>query len=85
MQSVHLIVLIHGLYGTPINLAVVKAELDNAGQDAEVPIASFVTTSFTGSHTWDGVDVNAYRTVQEVRDHAATPGLMCRLIGKWRD
>lgn len=94
-RSVHLIVLIHGLYGNPGNLAVVKEELERAaasatsaigdsvedGQDEDevetqlllpssrsgsVPARILVLKSFQGSHTWDGIDVNAHRAAREV-------------------
>lgn len=66
MRPVHLILLIHGLYGTPANLSVVRAELEHAAQESELPVVIHITTSFTGSHTWDGIDVNAHRAAQEV-------------------
>ena len=71
MQPVHLIVLIHGLYGTPDNFAVLAAELPRASDDLQpkLPIVVYITTSFTGSKTWDGVDVNAHRAAEEVRQH----------------
>jgi hypothetical protein len=107
-RRVHLIVLIHGLYGNPDNLAVVKEELERASrhgtstdasryQDAEEdevedlldhrPSSSssssparsrrstnrdgletkiLVCKSFTGSHTWDGIDVNAHKAAGEI-------------------
>jgi triacylglycerol esterase/lipase EstA (alpha/beta hydrolase family) len=104
-SRVHLIVLVHGLYGNPDNLAVVKEELERAaksrskGKGREVdeeediveslldpPTTSFsspssstsqitrdglelhilVCKSFTGSHTWDGIDVNAHRAAKEI-------------------
>lgn len=134
-RGIHLIVLIHGLYGNPDNLAVVKEELERAGSSSassssssssatvkssdrkgkakEATAASsededeydliedvldldeagsagsprdlvvepgspdsgsrnrlelkvFVCRSFTGSHTWDGIDVNAHRASKEI-------------------
>jgi hypothetical protein len=126
-HGIHLIVLIHGLYGNPDNLAVVKEEIERAGSSAstcpspsvsdlksasssdrkgkgkgraEAPKASkeeeddydvvedildlgdtkpgskstrlglevrvLVCKSFTGSHTWDGIDVNAHRASREI-------------------
>ena len=91
--KVHLIVLIHGLYGNPNNLAVVKEELERAYsrerkdedevEDLLDPTSSssssgsrsrrddlelrvLVCKSFTGSHTWDGIDVNAHKAAGEV-------------------
>ena len=77
MQAVHLIILIHGLYGTPVNLAVVQSELKLAAENSyrSLPAVSYVTQSFTGSHTWDGIDVNAHRAAKEVRKMK-----LCRLI-----
>jgi hypothetical protein len=106
-RGVHLVVLIHGLYGNPDNLKVVKEELERASghgrrsgvsryQDEEEdevenlldpwgsPSSSsstrssnyrdglgtriLVCTSFTGSHTWDGIDVNAHKAAGEIDD-----------------
>ena len=99
--------MIHGLYGNPDNLKVVKEELEQAsghgtssdvsrfrdGEEDEVedlldPSSSassssstrsrrsknrnglevniLVCKSFTGSHTWDGVDVNAHKAAGEI-------------------
>ena len=87
---VHLIVLIHGLYGNPNNLAVVKEELEradrrNRGDEDEdevedlldlspttttiengLELKILICKSFTGSHTWDGIDVNAHKAAGEV-------------------
>lgn len=99
-RGVHLIVLVHGLYGNPDNLKVVKEELERAsrheagschqdGEEDEVealldPSSSsssssltrsrrsrletkiLVCKSFTGSHTWDGIDVNAHKAAGEI-------------------
>ena len=81
----HLILLIHGLYGSPANLAVVKEEViraarsgsrsTNSGpsgddEDGHGPdqsdVVVLVATSFKGSHTWDGIDVNAHRASIEI-------------------
>ncbi|RZA16200.1 MAG: hypothetical protein EOP10_25030, partial [Proteobacteria bacterium] len=39
-RGVHLIVLIHGLYGNPDNLAVVKEELERAASGSSAPTSS---------------------------------------------
>ena len=105
-RGVHLIVLIHGLYGNPDNLAVVKDELERASkheassryqgreedevEDLLDPSSNasssssssprsrrnkrkdgletkiLVCKSFTGSHTWDGIDVNAHKAANEI-------------------
>jgi hypothetical protein len=98
-SRIHLIVLIHGLYGNPDNLAVVKEELeraspssrtdkgkrkarevddeseveallDGAGSDSDdrLEVQVLVCKSFTGSHTWDGIDVNAHKAAKEIDD-----------------
>jgi len=101
-RGVHLIVLIHGLYGNPDNLKVVKEELERVSrhetssryQDREedeveallessssaslpsstrsrrskLEIKILVCKSFTGSHTWDGIDVNAHKASGEIDD-----------------
>jgi hypothetical protein len=101
-RGVHLIVLIHGLYGNPDNLKVVKEELERAsghGRSSDVSkyqereedevedlldssslasssstrsrrsrleVKILVCKSFTGSHTWDGIDVNAHKAAGEI-------------------
>ena len=104
-RGVHLVVLIHGLYGNPDNLKVVKEELERSsghdtdsdvsrcqdGEEDEVEallessssaslpsstrsrrskleIKILVCKSFTGSHTWDGIDVNAHKASGEIDD-----------------
>ena len=87
---VHLIVLIHGLYGNPNNLAVVKEELERADRrnredededevedlldlspttttiENGLELKILICKSFTGSHTWDGIDVNAHKAAGEL-------------------
>lgn len=69
-MSVHLVVLIHGLYGSPANLAVIEEEVVRAGQTQSgvnpPEVLIHICKSFTGSHTWDGIDVNAWRASKEV-------------------
>lgn len=69
-MSVHLVVLIHGLYGSPANLTVVEEEIIRAGSEQtglDAPrVLVHVCKSFTGSHTWDGIDVNAWKASKEV-------------------
>jgi hypothetical protein len=110
-RGVHLIVLIHGLYGNPDNLKVVKEELERASghgtssdasryqveenevedlldpsssasssssssssqsrrneRKVELETRILVCQSFTGSHTWDGIDVNAHKAAGEIDD-----------------
>jgi len=84
-RRVHLVLLIHGLYGSPANLAVVREEVIRAARSGsnstqsglsgdheyesgadESDVVVLVATSFTGSHTWDGIDVNAHRASVEI-------------------
>jgi len=101
-RGVHLIVLIHGLYGNPDNLKVVKEELERASRHepsskyryreedevealldssssassssstrsrrSRLEVKILVCESFTGSHTWDGIDVNAHKAAGEIDD-----------------
>jgi hypothetical protein len=147
-RGVHLIVLIHGLYGNPDNLAVVKEELERAasGSSASAPSSSsstgastvdrkgkgkakgteeeeydlvdvedildldeptlendnnhqardgdgdgdesgnglevriLVCKSFTGSHTWDGIDINAHRASKEIDEVVSKLGEEDRVV-----
>lgn len=93
-MPVHLILLIHGLYGSPKNLSVTAEELHNAalpsssssthvapssssydhdhqsageqGDPERDEVVVHIAKSFTGSHTWDGIDVNAERAAREL-------------------
>ena len=66
----HLILLIHGLFGSPRNLEVLEEELRKAHTDhhtdSSQKLSILVAKSFTGGHTWDGIDVNAWRASQEI-------------------
>jgi hypothetical protein len=69
-RPIHLIILIHGLYGSPSNLKVLAEEIgiaSEAKEQGEHEVVVHLTKSFSGSHTWDGVDVNAHRAADEVR------------------
>ncbi|ORY27627.1 putative serine esterase-domain-containing protein [Naematelia encephala] len=75
MPKVHLIILIHGLYGSPTNLDTVAEELrgissssSSAEGGTEFETVVYLTKEFGGSHTWDGIDVNAWRASSEVDD-----------------
>ena len=99
---VHLILLVHGLYGSPANLKTILEEVHRAAanldehdlpsQDkdgeydetaseisvdeqingprgsTDLKVVTYASCSFTGSHTWDGTDVNAHRAAKEVDD-----------------
>ena len=106
--GVHLVVLIHGLYGSPANLAVVNEEVHRAASTSSISqaeqagpsspydggyaesetevdqllsepgpldssslvpgpeVVTLLVNSFTGSHTWDGIDINAHRARREL-------------------
>jgi len=94
-MPVHLILLIHGLYGSPKNLSTTAEELHKAalagsgryessstslqakteaepeleGSDRQLEqdeVVVHIAKSFTGSHTWDGIDVNAEKAAKEL-------------------
>ncbi|KAK4688778.1 hypothetical protein P7C73_g1333, partial [Tremellales sp. Uapishka_1] len=68
MQKAHLVVLIHGLYGTTRNLAALKDELlrESAESTSTLPTEIYLSRGFEGSHTWDGIDINAWRVAKEI-------------------
>ncbi|KAK6906990.1 hypothetical protein I203_100979 [Kwoniella mangroviensis CBS 8507] len=79
MEPVHLVILIHGLYGSSLNLAAVKEELQNLSsqQIPSSPASSrstmesletvvYLPEGIKGARTWDGIDVCAYRIVEEI-------------------
>ena len=66
-EGIHLVVLLHGLYGSPSNLAVPAEEIANASSSSRLPVHVFLPAGYEGAHTWDGIDVNARRVAREVR------------------
>lgn len=66
--SVHVVLLIHGLWGTPAHLGVAKEELEAAwgegggGEELVVMVAGGMTAQLT----YDGIDVCASRVAWEV-------------------
>ncbi|ORX36237.1 putative serine esterase-domain-containing protein [Kockovaella imperatae] len=87
-HGIHLVVIIHGLYGSPANLRTIDEEVRRAAEEAtdissscqnqssEEPdparskqglrTVTLLLKSFTGSHTWDGIDVNAHKAKDEI-------------------
>lgn len=72
---VHLILLIHGLYGHPSNLKYVVEQLRKTIPRIKdgLPVELHVTESFTGSKSWDGIDYCAERTAVEVSRRGFAP------------
>jgi hypothetical protein len=74
MKSVHLLVCIHGLWGTPDHLAelarIIKAKYPTSASgdpDSEVDLDVLVATSNRENWTYDGIDWGAERVADEVR------------------
>ncbi|RXK37010.1 hypothetical protein M231_05717 [Tremella mesenterica] len=65
----HLILLLHGLYGSPDNLTVCAQELNKATSKSSLQVKVLVAKSYMGSHTWDGIDINARRVYKELHAH----------------
>ena len=82
MTSVHLAILIHGLYGSPTNLVALRDELtaahsslqsspripESSSSESPRPLELVVLRpkSFTGGRTYDGIDICAHRSAAEV-------------------
>lgn len=74
--SVHVVLLIHGLWGSPAHLRVAKEELEaawgaGAGEGEELVV--MVAGGMTSQLTYDGIDVCASRVAWEVRPPRVTP------------
>ena len=73
MASIHLLVLVHGMWGNPAHLAhmdkiirEVKGSTESAGPDG-ARLAVLVACTNSDESTYDGVDWGGERVAQEVR------------------
>ncbi|GMK57805.1 hypothetical protein CspeluHIS016_0406390 [Cutaneotrichosporon spelunceum] len=66
--DVHLVLLLHGLYGSSANLWCLEEEIEraHAASDCRLELHTLNANSYTGALTWDGIDVNAHRVASEV-------------------
>lgn len=69
-QTVHLVVLVHGMWGNPVHLAEMDRTIrDTRGSEpgpAGEQLRTLVAKSNSESGTYDGVDWGAERVAQEV-------------------
>lgn len=66
--NVHVVLLIHGLWGSPAHLAEAKQELEAAwGEGEGEELVVMVAGGMTSQLTYDGIDVCASRVAWEVR------------------
>lgn len=72
MPSVHLITIIHGLYGSHDNLLQAQTELERAYTSSDdkgkLQVVVLNAKGIKGSLTYDGIDVGAYSVAKEVSD-----------------
>ncbi|BEJ12904.1 hypothetical protein CspHIS471_0300780 [Cutaneotrichosporon sp. HIS471] len=68
--DVHLVLLLHGLYGSSTNLWCLEEEISraHAASDCGLELHILNAHSYGGALTWDGIDVNAHRVAKEVDD-----------------
>lgn len=74
--NVHLVLLIHGLWGSPAHLRVAGEELEAAwgeGRAGGGELVVMVAGGMTSQLTYDGIDVCASRVAWEVRLLAYSP------------
>lgn len=77
MSSVHLLVLVHGMWGNPVHLA----ELDRiiretkTTNDEGVSLQVLLAQTNSDDSTYDGIDWGGERVAQEVRFNSV-PGYM---------
>lgn len=65
--NVHVVLLIHGLWGSPAHLAEAKQELEAAwGEGEGEELVVMVAGGMTSQLTYDGIDVCASRVAWEV-------------------
>lgn len=67
--DVHLVLLLHGLYGSPTNLWCLEEEIRTAHEECncDLDLSVVVVGGYAGAQTWDGIDVNAHTAAEEVR------------------
>jgi hypothetical protein len=75
MRSIHLAVLIHGLHGSPVNLAECEVELvkaynarkqNSTDEATNMELEVFIPSTFPGSLTFDGIEILAARVEEEL-------------------
>lgn len=72
-SEVHLVVLVHGMWGNPNNLTEMKRTIDELkGEPSKedpsgVELVSLVATNNQSESTYDGIDWGAERVAEEVR------------------
>ncbi|KAI9024572.1 putative serine esterase-domain-containing protein [Hyaloraphidium curvatum] len=78
MAAVHVVVLVHGLLGTPEHLAYMRWRLEGfdaerraVGDSAWTPLSLLVAASNASFLTYDGIDVCGRRVIAELEAHAA--------------
>lgn len=70
--EVHLVVLVHGMWGNPNNLAAMKQTIDEVkGESSKedpsgVELVSLVATNNQSDSTYDGIDWGGERVAEEV-------------------
>lgn len=75
-HDVHLLVLVHGMWGNPGHLAEMKRIIqDTKGQEVAVQLDVLVAQANMGESTYDGIDWGGERIADEVRAllHTLTP------------
>lgn len=77
--NVHFVLLLHGLYGSSANLWCLEEEIAVAHEKSDDGLQLHVLNAggYAGAHTWDGIDVNAWRVANEVRLGLDTVSLVC--------
>lgn len=68
-ENIHTVFLLHGLWGKASDLFCLKDTLEKEARSraTEEAVEVFICTSYESSRTYDGVDVCADRTVDEIR------------------
>ncbi|EGV64696.1 hypothetical protein PSN45_005036 [Yamadazyma tenuis] len=68
MVEYHLVVLVHGLWGTSSHMAYVKSQIEQEAKSraTKEKIVCYITGSHSGFLTHDGIDVNGKRICDEI-------------------
>ncbi|KAJ7577101.1 DUF676-domain-containing protein [Mycena floridula] len=75
MSTIHLLVLVHGMWGSPVHLAeldrIIREKADSPAEDGTLLHAMLATTN-SEDRTYDGLDWGAERVVKEIYEAIET-------------
>lgn len=77
VRKIHLLVLIHGMWGNPANLAALNCAIKNKHTEPNTDLDVLLTQNNRNKATYDGIDWGGERTADEVRPCRNDIPLIC--------